>query len=213
MGKHWRSTVAITGIGALTVLAPSVVMAQVPFIDVGLNQSYTSSDLLRTPVGISVVVGGLGLLGPLGLEASYRNMSEDGGQIAQICASAPCTGASFDRSYSLRTIGIGISYDIENPTDVMLTLGVHGATNRQTEHLRDLDTGEHFANAGADSDFSYGFSADLRLRPVVSRIRPAFTIRYDRVSAKTCAVDAGCFGGRNVFAVSAGVSWVQRARR
>lgn len=213
MGKHWRSTVAIVGIGVAAVLSPSDVTGQVPFIDLGLSQSYTSSDALRTPVGISIVVGGLGLLGPLGLEASYRDMSEDGGQITQTCLSAPCTGAIFDRSYSLRTIGLGISYDIENPTDVMLTLGVHGATNRQTEHLRDLDTGERFAHDGSDSDFSYGLSVDLRLRPVVSRIRPAFTIRYDRVSANTCAADAGCFGGRNVFAISAGVSWVQRARR
>ena len=210
MSRCWRSAVLAVCMGAMSL---AEVSAQVAFIDAGLNQSYTSSDALGSPLGFSVVVGGLGLLGPLGLEVSYRDLSEGAGQIAQTCEMLECTLGPFDRSFSLRTIGVGISYDIENPTDVMLTLGLHGATNRQTEHLRNVETGARTDAGESDSDYSVGFSADLRLRPVMARLRPAFTVRYDRVSQGSCPAGASCFRGRDVVSISAGVSWVQRAKR
>jgi len=214
MNMLGRYLVITVGIVSASLVSPPDLEAQAPFIDVGLQQSFTSSAALRTPLGVSAALGVLGLWGPMGVEVSYRDVSEGGGPIGQPCDIAQCPEGGFvDRSLSLRTLGVGISYDIENPTDVMLTLGLHGALNRQTEHLTDIDTGVRSSVTGTDSDFSFGLSADLRLRPVVSRLRPAFTFRYDRVSTITCAADAACFGGRNVWGLSAGISWVLRAKR
>lgn len=196
---------AVSGTGRETA-------AQALVIDAALNQSFTSVDPLTSPMGLSVSVGGVGLWGPMGFHASYRDVREDVGEVAQSCGPSSCVSGPFDQSYSMKTVGFGISYDFVNPTDVMLTLGLNGASNWQVEGLTHLQTGERSGNS-TGSNYSLGVSADLRLRPVTGRIRPLLSLRYDRIRDGRCEADAACLRGRSVFGFAAGVSWVLRPRR
>lgn len=48
-------------------------------------------------------------------------------------------------------------------------------------------------------------------RPVVGPLRPAFSLRYDRILGGPCAPAAPCLPDRSVWSLSAGLSWMAPA--
>lgn len=201
--------VALTGLAAMT-FAPAAGSAQAYFVDVSIDQAY-ASEPLPSPFGFSVALGRTSLVGPWGLHLSWRSVSEQGDHgLPQVCGQTTCVDGPFDQSFSMRTMALGLSYDFQNPVDVYLNLGLNAGRTRQIEHLTHLDTGEE-TDERTDWDYSLGGSLDLRLRPLVGPLRPAFGARYDRIFGGACTPDASCLPDRSVWSLSAGLSWVAPA--
>lgn len=200
----------LAALGALFATAPTAAHAQAFFVDVSVNQAF-ASDPLPTPVGFSVALGRTSILGPLGIHAGLRQLHEKGGEVAQHCGFAGCTPGPFDQSHSLDLIYVGLSYDFPNPTDVYLNLGLNLGSARQTEHLTHTTSGEEI-DVGAGDETTLGGAVDLRLRPLIGPLRPAFAARYDRIFESDCPADSTCFPGRDVWSLSVGLSWVAPAR-
>jgi hypothetical protein len=203
----------VVALFGLSVLAP-VVQAQDWFMDWAFEQSFSGSDPFRSPGGFTASAGAIALAGPFGVHATYRNVSDGGDDLTQDCvgAAAGCVPGTLSVSYDMRTVGVGVSYDFINPTDVMLTLALTGTRNWPTERIRHVVTGQRFRNDLA-STLGFIASAHLRLRPVLGGIRPEFSVHYDRSGGGDCAADAACWGGRSAFGVSVGFGWVLRASR
>ena len=196
---------------SVTAAAPTGLAAQTFFLDGMLNQAYTS-DPLPSPMGFAIQAGRTGIWGPLGLQFLYRQVFEDGGEVAQSCGFASCIDGPFNQSYSMRTVGMGLSYDFINPTDVVLTLAMNAGANWQLESLEHIDSGEELTGTEIGSDYSLGGSLDLRLRPWLGPLRPVFSVRYDRIWAGDCAADTSCGSDRNAWAFSAGLGVAVRKR-
>ena len=196
---------------SIAAAAPAGLAAQTFFLDGTLHQAY-SADPLPSPLGFAVQVGRTGIWGPLGLQLHYRHMSEDGGEVAQSCGFTSCVDGPFNQSYSMRTAGVGLSYDFINPTDVVLTLAMNAGANWQLENLERVDSGEEIDGSEIGSDYSLGGSLDLRLRPWLGPLRPVFSVRYDRIWAGDCAADTSCGTDRNAWAFSAGLGLAVRKR-
>jgi hypothetical protein len=131
-------------------------------------------------------------------------MSGDGGQLTTVTVSGPLF-----RSYTLRTLGVGLSYDFVNPTGVFLTMALTGGSNWQIERIEDRGTDETSTASRTGSDLGLGASMHLRLRPVFVGARPTFAVRYERMWGDAClgGLDSACLPGRSVT-LSAGLSWV-----
>ena len=210
MGIRERRVLLSTAILAL-LPAPQPAEAQAFFLDVALDQGY-ASDPLPSPFGFSVAMGRTSMLGPLGIHAGYRTLYEEGAdEIAQHCGFASCTPGPFEQSYSMRLVYLGLSYDFPNPTDVYLNLGLNVGRNQQTEHLTHVDSGSKIEMGPAD-ETTLGGSVDLRLRPLLGPLRPAFSARYDRIFESDCVADGICLPGRDVWSLSVGLSWVAPQR-
>lgn len=202
---RYAAVVAVMG-GCL----PSAARAQDWFLDWALDQSFSSTDPFRSPRGFTASTGGIALVGPFGAHVSFARVTDGGPDIFQDCAglAGACVPGTLRSSYAMKTVGVGLSYDFVNPTDVMLTLGLTGTRSWHSEHLRDVATGEQFRN---DLPSSLGFSASahLRLRPMLSGIRPEFAVHYDYGARVARALDSS----RNAFGVSIGLGWVVRPQR
>jgi hypothetical protein len=198
----------------IAVALPTAAEAQDWFVDWAFEKSFTSTEPYRSPDGFTVGIGGMALWGPLGLEATYRSLSSASRAVPQDCAGAPasCVPGSLRMSYRMRTAGLGVSYDFVNPTDVVLTVTVAGTKNWHREHARHLDTGERFGNDLASS-LGFSTSAHLRLRPILSGLRPELTVRYDRSGSGHCSTEPACVTGQSAFGVSVGFGWVLRPPR
>ena len=209
-----RSGAAAVACLVVVALPGSRLQAQDWFLDVALDQSFSSSDPLRSPGGYSVSTGGVAVWGPIGFQATYRDLSEGGEDIRLDCAvvTTPCVPGTLDVSYQMRSAGLGISYDFINPTDVMLTLALTGTRHWRKERLRHLSTGEPFDHE-LSASLGLSASAHLRLRPLLSGMRPEFGLRYEVSGSGDCAADGPCWPGHNAFGVSVGFSWVLRAER
>lgn len=210
MGINRRATIGLLAI-SFAAITPCAGTAQTFFLDGTFNQAYTS-DPLPSPMGFAIQAGRTGIWGPLGLQMSFRQVSEDRGEIAQSCGFASCVEGPFDQSYSMRTVGVGLSYDFINPTDVVLTLGMNAGANWQLERLENLVSGEQLNGSEIGSDYSLGGSLDLRLRPWLGPLRPVFSVRYDRIWASACPEDASCGSDRHAWAFSAGLGVAFRQR-
>ncbi len=196
---------------AAVLTCPSEVEAQAFFIDGHVDQAYADAPL-SSPLGFSVAVGRTSIVGPLGLQAGFRTLYEGGAEsLGQHCSLGACAEGPFDQTYATRMIWIGLSYDFRNRTDVYMNLGLNAGTNRQVEHLTHLDTGEELEDS-LDSETILGGSLDLRLRPFLGPLRPAFTARYDRIFGSECTPDAACAPDRDVWSLSVGLSWVAPVR-
>lgn len=183
--------------------------AQSWFMDVAFDQSFSSNDPLHSPGGFAGSMGAVAVWGPLGIHATYRDVSDGGDDMLQDCGGAPasCVPGTLAVSYQMKSAGLGISYDFINPTDVMLTLGVTATKNWRTERVEHLSTGAQFLN---DLPTSYGVlaSAHLRLRPLITGIRPEFSVYYDHSGRGECQADAACWRGHKAFGLAVGFSWV-----
>lgn len=199
---------------AVLAAVPTTVGAQHWFMDVAFDQSFSSTDPFRNPDGFSASTGAVAVWGPLGLHATYRSVTDGGDDVFQDCAEAPasCVPGALAVSYRMRSLGLGISYDFINPTDVMLTLGLTATRNERTERVDHLATGQRFVRRMPTS-LGLAASAHLRLRPLLSGIRPEFSVRYDYSGSGECAADAACLDGHEAFGVSVGFSWVFREPR
>jgi hypothetical protein len=198
-------------LGALLAIGLSVaseIHGQVWSLDVGYDQSFTSLDPLPSPTGYALAVAGMGLWGPLGIQASFRGVSERGGTVDQSCGLASCAMGPFDQTHTMRTAGFGLSYDLVSPMDLRLSLVFSGTATWQVERLRHVETGERSTLDAGGADVGASVAAYLGLRPLLLGLRPRFGLRYDRVFASDCVPDAPCWPGRDVFGVSAGVGWV-----
>ncbi|MGD2047152.1 MAG: hypothetical protein PVJ80_13035 [Gemmatimonadota bacterium] len=188
--------------------------AQGWFVDMAFDQSFSSNDYLHSPGGFAASTGAVAVWGPLGFHVMYRDISDGGDDILQDCgeAPAPCVPGTLAVSYEMKSAGLGISYDFVNPTDVMLTLGLTATRNWRTERVEHLSTGARFVN---DLPTSYGLtaSAHLRLRPLLTGIRPEFTVYYDHSGRGQCQADAACWRGHKAFGLALGFSWVLRPSR
>ena len=205
-----RALVALVVVAGAATL-PADVEAQAFFVDVAASQAF-GTDPLPSPTGFSVALGRTDIVGPLGLHAGYRTLHEGGARnIPQVCGFADCTPGPFDQSFATRMTYVGVSYDFPNATDVYLNLGLNVGTNDQIETLVHLDTGSETEDR-VSAETSLGGSIDLRLRPLLGPLRPAFNGRYDRIFGGSCAADASCFPDRSVWSVAVGLSWVAGVR-
>lgn len=200
---------------ALTLLAalwstPRSATAQAFFIDAQVNQGF-ADDPLPTPVGFSFAMGRTSMLGPWGIHAGLRQLYEDGEEQSQYCNFDSCTPGPFDQTHAMQLIYLGLSYDYPNPTDVYLNLGVNVGRTQQTERLAHTTSGEEMKLSGGD-ETTLGGAIDLRLRPFIGPLRPAFTARYDRIFQADCVADGICFPARDLWSVSVGLSWVAPIR-
>lgn len=210
MGHHGSRIGLVALAGLATMAVTPGVAAQAYFVDASMDQAY-ASDPLPSPFGFSVALGRTSLIGPWGLHVAWQSLSERGDSaIPQICGESACVDGPFDQSFSMRTMSVGLSYDFRNPVDVYLNLGLNAGRTRQIERLTHLDTGEETEDP-TDWDHSLGGSLDLRLRPLFGPLRPAFSLRYDRIFGGSCAADAPCLPDRSVWSLSAGLSWVAPA--
>lgn len=190
---------------------PRAARAQDWFLDGSLDQSFSSTEPYRSPRGLTANMGAIALLGPFGAHVSFSAVTDGGPDLLQDCTGAPasCVPGMLSTSYRMKTVGLGVSYDFVNPTDVMLTLGLTGTKSWHTERLEHLGTGGRLENDLASS-LGFSASAHLRLRPVLSGIRPEIGIHYDHAARGDCRADAACRSGRNAFGVSVGLGWVIR---
>ncbi len=190
-------------------LAPAAeASAQAWSVDVSFDQSFTSHEPLPSPNGFLITAGVLRLWGPVGWQVSLRGVSEPGGIVPQQCNFSSCVAGPFEQTHELQTLGLGLSYDFVNATDVWLTLVFSGTVNRQIERLRHVQTGEKTSIGPGGQDLGIAAAAHLRLRPLVLGLRPELALHYDRVFASDCAADAPCWPSRDVFGISAGFGWV-----
>jgi hypothetical protein len=207
----FRSTLQIATSFALAALgARSVteVHAQAVSVDVAFDQSFTSLDPLPSPTGLTLTAGAIRLWGPLGVQATFRSVSEPGGVVDQRCGFESCVPGPFEQAYVMRTAGIGLSYDFVNPVDVWLTLVLSGTANWQVERLQHLESGERTTLDSGGADLGVAAAAHLRLWPLLFGLRPEITLHYDRVFPSECMLDAACWPARDVFGISAGFGWV-----
>lgn len=202
--------VVVLSLVVLPALRPAEASAQAFFVDASLNQSF-ADDPLPSPVGFSVTMGRTSMIGRLGIHAGLRQLYEDGDELAQHCNFATCTPGPFDQSHSMQLVFVGLSYDFPNPTDVYLNLAVNLGRTQQTEHLENMTSGEEFDSGGGE-ETTLGGAIDLRLRPFIGPLRPAFSARYDRIFQSDCLADGVCFPERDVWTLSVGLSWVAPAR-
>jgi hypothetical protein len=195
-------------------LSGAAISAQDWYLDATFDQSFSSRDPLRTPGGFSVSTGGIAVLGPIGFHGLYRTLKEGGDDISMDCAGvlAPCVPGTLGVSYEMRSAGVGISYDFINPTDVMLTLALTGTRNWRRERLTHRVTGQPFDHE-LSASLGLSASAHLRLRPLVSGMRPEFAVRYDHSGRGACASGSACWQGHRAFGLSIGVGWVLRVGR
>ena len=207
-----RACVAVATLSTLAALSstPQPVAAQALFIDGQVNQGF-ADDPLPSPVGFSLTVGRTSMLGRWGIHGGYRQLSENGGEVAQHCNFATCTPGPFEQFHSIGLLFAGLSYDFPNPTDVYLNFGVNVGRTQQTERLVHMTSGERIDSRGGD-ETTLGGSIDLRLRPFLGPLRPAFSARYDRIFQADCVADGLCFPARDLWSVSVGLSWVAPIR-
>lgn len=210
--RTWSGPVA-TGL-ALTLLAviggmPRPLAAQALFVDVSVEQA-SAAEPLPSPVGFSLALGRTRIVGPFGIQAGLRTLYEGGSDVARRCTFASCTSGPFGRSYSVRLLYAGVSYDFRNSTDIYLNLGLNVGSSAQTEHFTHLESGEE-SEVDAGEETTLGGSVHLRLRPLVGPFRPVFAGRYDRLFESDCLADAACVPGRDVWTISVGLSWVAPA--
>jgi hypothetical protein len=111
----------------------------------------------------------------------------------------------------MRTWGLGGSYDFRNSTGVFLTLALDATANWQVERLEHLGSRERTTFDGSATELGLGASANVRLRPLLARLRPVIALRYERIWGADCLQDAACWPDRDVFGLSAGFGWVFRA--
>ncbi len=206
--KHLR-TAAILALGLSLLVTPGDALGQAWSVDVSFDQSFTSLEPLPSPTGFTLTAGALQVWGPFGWQVSLRGVSEPGGTVPQRCNFATCEAGPFALTHELQTLGVGLSFDFVNPTDVWLTLVVGGTVNRQSERFRNVESGER-ASVGSGHDYGLAAAVHLRLRPLVLGLRPQLALHYDRVFASACVPDATCWPSRDVFGVSAGFGWVLR---
>lgn len=197
-----------------SALCVSAAEAQDWLADVAFDQSFSSSDPLRSPGGIVANAGALAVWGPFGLHATFRSLWDGGDDLFQDCvdAGASCVPGALGVSYRVRSAGLGISYDFVNPTDVFLTLGLIATRNWRSERVEHQATG---ARAENELPVSWGLSASahLRLRPLLGSMRPEFSMHYDYSGRGECAADAACWPGQRAFGLSIGLGWVFRSDR
>lgn len=199
---------------AVLAVTPSPAAPQSWFMDIAFDQSFSSSDPFRDPGGFSASTGAVAVWGPVGLHATFRRVTDGGEESFRDCEEAPasCVPGTLAVSYTMRSAGLGISYDFINPTDVMLTLGLTATRNWRTERVDHLATGQRFVN-DLPTGLGVSASAHLRLRPLLGALRPEFSVRYDYSGSGECAADAACLAGHEAYGVSIGFSWVLREPR
>lgn len=196
--RSWGIWLVVMAVGA-----PGL-QAQDWFLDGSVDQSFSSSDPYRSPRGFTAAAGTIALVGPFGFHVTYGQVSDSGPDVLQDCSGAatPCVPGALSTSFSMRTAGVGVSYDFVNPTDVMLTLSLTGTKSWHTERLVHRVTGVRSEN-DLTSNLGFSAAAQLRLRPVLAGVRPEFTIHYDHGGR-------GEWGGRNALGFSVGFGWVVR---
>lgn len=205
MARFRLSLGAITSV--IVAVEASPIQAQDWFMDGSIDQSFSSSDPYRSPRGFTAATGALAVLGPVGFHVSYSQVTDGGADVPQNCAGAPapCAPGMLSTSFGMRTVGIGVSYDFVNPTDVMLTLSVTGTKSWHSQRLEHLATGDR-----TESDLApnLGFSTalQLRLRPMLAGIRPEFAVHYDHGGR-------GAWVSRDALGFSVGLGWVIRPSR
>lgn len=185
--------------------------AQDWFMDWAFEQSFSSTDPLRSPGGFTASAGAIAVWGPIGVHATVRSISE-GADLVQECdgAGPSCVPGTLDVFYGMRSLGLGLSYDFVNPTDVLLTLALTGTKNWRTERIDHSVTGDRSAR-DLTSSLGLSASAHLRLRPLLGGLRPEFSVRYDYSGDGTCDASNPCWEERSAFGVSVGLGWVLRA--
>jgi hypothetical protein len=193
---------------ALPPLRAAEARAQAVSVDVAFVQSFTSLDPLPSPAGVTLTAGALRLWGPLGVQATFRSVSEPGPMVEERCGFESCVTGPFEQTHAMRTAALGLSYDFVNPVDVWLTLVVSGTANWHVERFRHVETGERTSLDSGGTDYGVAAAAHLRLRPVVLGLRPEISLHYDHVFAGACLPDAACWPSRDVFGISAGFGWV-----
>lgn len=188
--------------------------AQDWFVGGALDRSFSGSAPYRAPGGFTLGAGGVAIAGPFGLQAAYTKISAGGDEVVRDCVgSGPsCVPGTLATGYALRTLGLGLSYDFVNPTDVMLTLALTGTKSWHDEEVEHLATGSSSRHELASS-LGLSLSAHLRLRPVVSVIRPELILHYDYNGRGECAAGTACWSGRSAFGVALGVGVVLRPAR
>jgi hypothetical protein len=196
---------------ALALCSVADARAQALAVDLAFDQSFTSLDPLPSPAGFTLTASGIRLWGPLGVQVSFRSVSEPGGMLDQHCGFDGCVQGPFEQTYAMRTAGLGVSYDFVNPLDVWPKLVFSATANWQVERLRHLESGERTRIDPGGADLGAAAAAHLRLRPLVLGLRPELSLHYDRVFASDCLLDAPCWPARSVFGISAGFGWVFHA--
>jgi len=192
-----------------TVLGvPDVTPAQEVSFDVSFDQSFTSLEPVPSPTGFAVSAGLLRLWGPLGLEAGFRNAWDPGGTVDQRCGLDGCTTGPYEQTYTTRTAGLGLTYDVSPDSDVRLTLAAGATANWLARTDRHVSTGESATVDPTGSDLGLGASARIRLRPLWRGLRPGLSFHYERVLASDCVPDAPCWPGRSVLGFSVGFGWI-----
>ena len=209
-----RVRMAVAASLLCSALCGSEAQAQDWFLDLGLEQAFSSGAPLHSPRGFSASLGSIAAWGPIGFHASYRDVAEGGHDIITDCTGAPlaCDPGTFRVRYEMRSAGLGISYDFINPTDVMLTLAVTGTRNWRYERITHRATGQPYDHE-VPTSLGFSASAHLRLRPWMSGMRPEFGVRYDYSGQGACGPEVACWQRHDAFGLSFGFSWVARARR
>lgn len=210
-----RSRLAPTAVSAAfslvmasLALVATQVEAQSLDLDVALNQSFTSLDVLDSPTGFSVGVTGHRVFGPMGVQVGYRRLSEYDQEIPRTCGFASCTQGPFDRSYALRTLRLGLFVDMAAPLNGEIGVGVSGSLSWQEKRLEHLAGGESFDDAETGPDRGLGVQADWRFGPLWWRLHPFVFAQYERIAGTSeCLADAACFDARYVTSLAVGLAW------
>ncbi len=202
LGSLSKRTTPLLCAAILTILPGASAQT---FVGAAFQQAFTSTSTLESPRGLSLFFGADRIWGPVGLSFGYQHVSQGSGVVAQTCGFESCTPGPFDQSYFLETAALGLSLHPANGPLSVFTLGASVSLSSQGERLAHVDTGE-VTKDRVGPDLGIGISTRLEI-PVTRKIRPFFSVQYDRILAGTCAADATCFGDRNVARLGIGLLW------
>lgn len=189
--------------------APEAAEAQSVDFDLALEQALTTVDDMGTPTGYRLGIAVPRLLGPVGVEMSYRTAREHLGEQPVRCGFDICTPGPFDTAMRLRAVSLGVGWSVMLNPFVEMTTGVSASMNWQDHEYRpgqgadpELDA---YGTETAGPDPGLGAYVSWRFPPLVSVLRPFLFTRAEWVRAGACPADAACFGNRYVGSAGIGV--------
>ncbi|MCI0434191.1 MAG: hypothetical protein L0271_11230 [Gemmatimonadetes bacterium] len=176
-------------------------------VDASFDQSFTSVEPLASPIGVRLSFAADRLVGPLGVQLTYRYLDGGSSTREQICNAFFCEEGPFDVGHAMSAFGLGLTMSFHPFGGADLVFALNGSLYRQTETTTKLAESGTRSRGTTGPDPGIGASADLRFPVIGASLRPLLFVRFDRIASDECLADAACWGSRTVRSIGAGVAW------